>query len=337
MRVFKYRGGEFDRDLNSLSENTFWAPTRDALNDPCEGLFTQDNIDIQFNFINRVLVRENKESDAAFQAVKNSLDEVYKFVDKSGVYSLSETPLEELLWAHYGCSHTGFCVEYDLDKLIEYEKHDYQIINVKYKNSPQSVNVSDISKPDRLIAKMLGIKSKVWKYEKEIRVVTSIAGANSYDYRAVKAIYLGLRISDADKNRLMEALKGRGIKYFQIKLKSSSYKFSFTEIEDCFAGCNAYKYSIAPILEHAISPDYVNEKYAQYVSYLYKAAEIVRREPYCNEVQMVEFSPDKSDVSNPVIFVQYKRKENRYINHYLSLKEIDEQYVLIKDLDIEAI
>lgn len=337
MRVFKYRGGEFDRDLNSLSENFFWAPVRGALNDPCEGLFTRESIDIQFSCINRVLVRKNKDSDAAFQALNNSLYEVYKFVDKSGVYSLSETPLEELLWAHYGSSHTGFCIEYDLDKLIEDEKHDYKIINVKYKNAPQSVNVSDISKPERLLTKMLGIKSKVWKYEKEIRVVTSISGPNSYDYRAVKAIYLGLRISNDDKERLMKTLKGRGIKYFQIKLESSSYKFSFTEIEDCFAGCSAYKYSIAPILDCAISPDDVNEKYTRYVSYLYKAAEIVRREPYCNEVQMVEFSPDKSDINNPIIFVQYKRKENKYINHYLSLKEIDEQYVLIKDLDIEAI
>jgi hypothetical protein len=31
-----------------------------------------------------------------------------------------------------------------------------------------------------------------------------------------------------------EAMKGRGIKYFQMKLKSNSYEFEYTEIEDLF-------------------------------------------------------------------------------------------------------
>ena len=93
-----------------------------------------------------------------------------------------------------------------------------------------------------------------------------------------------------------------------------------------------YKYSIAPIADHAIAPEHANEKYKNYIEYLYKAAEIVRREPDCNEVEMVEFSTSKGDDENPVIFVQYKRKENRYINHYLSIQEIEEQYNEISDI-----
>ncbi len=339
MRVFKYRGGEFERDLKSLSEDFFWAPTRENLNDPCEGLFNQKSIDSQLNMILKVFSGNNENTSSALQEIKNSLKALFEFVDKSGIYSLSKTPLEELLWAHYGYSHTGFCIEYDLDKLVEYEKNDYFILNVRYKNVPQSINVHDInnSGQDKILNKMLGIKSKPWRYESEVRVVTSTSGKHNYDFRAVKAIYFGLRISEANKNMLMEVLQGRGIKYHQITLKPESYKFSFVQVNDIFPNSIKYKYSIAPIAKYAISPDYVSEKYKTYTDYLYKASEIVRREPDCNEVEMVEFSSSKGDINNPVIFVQYKRKENRHVNHYLSIKDIEEQYSKITDLGVNVI
>lgn len=339
MRVFKYRGGEFERDLETLSENYFWAPTRENLNDPCEGLFDDQSVNNQLDVIFKFLAKKDRNSATALENVKVSLKELFNFVDKSGVYSLSQTPLDELLWAHYACNHTGFCVEYDLDKLIEYEKNDYIYLDIKYKNSPQKISVSDFDTDgqNKILMKMLGIKSKAWSYEKEIRVITSNSGKHSYDYRAVKAIYFGLRMSDFDKNKLMDKLKGRGIQYHQILLKPKSYQFSFTSIEDPHKKSGKYKYSIAPIAEYAISPEYVNDKYKPYIEYLSKAAEIVRREPDCNKVEMVEFSASKGDISNPVIFVQYMRKENRYVNHFLSIKEIESQYQEITDIDEIAI
>jgi hypothetical protein len=339
VRVFKYRGGEFERDLDTLSENYFWAPTRKNLNDPCEGLFDDQSVNNQLDTIFKVFAGKDSNSANPLENVKVALNELFDFVDKSGVYSLSQTPLDELLWAHYAYNHTGFCVEYDLDKLIEYEKNDYIYLDIKYKNSPQKISVSDFDTEgqNKILMKMLGIKSKAWSYEKEVRVITSNSGKHSYDYRAVKAIYFGLRMSDSDKNKLMDKLKCRGIQYHQVILKPKSYKFSFTTIEDPHKKSGKYKYSIAPIAEHAITPEYVNDKYKPYVEYLSKAAEIVRREPDCNEVEMVEFSTSKGDISNPVIFVQYMRKENRYVNHYLSIQEIESQYEEITDIGEIAI
>lgn len=339
MRVFKYRGGEFERDIETISENYFWAPTRKNLNDPCEGLFDAQGVNAQLDLIFKTFAGKANSSTNELGNLKSALKDVFSLVDKSGIYSLSQTPLDELLWAHYGYNHTGFCVEYDLDKLIEYEKNDYVYLDIKYKNSPQTISVSDIDtgSQNKILIKMFGIKSKAWNYEKETRVITSSSGKHSYDYRAVKAIYCGLRMSDIDKNKLMDKLKGRGIQYHQIILKPKSYKFSSTTIEDPYKNANKYKYSIAPIAEYAIAPEYVNKEYKPYVEYLSKAAEIVRREPDCNEVEMVGFSASKGDISNPVIFVQYKRKENRYVNHYLSIQEIEDQYKEITDIGAIAI
>lgn len=335
MRLFKYRGGEFQRDLKSLEENYFWAPVRKNLNDPCEGLFDQEMIFEELSLIDQLLhgMSSDRKNDS-FNNLKASIQTVFDFVDKSGIYSLSQSPLEELLWAHYAASHTGFCIEYDLHELIKYEENDYTTINVNYEASPKSVKFEDITQHQNgiILQKMLGIKSKAWAYEAETRVVTSSSGAHSYDYRAVKAIYFGLRMKENEKQTLMTTLKGRGIRYFQVILKNNSYTFDVSETVDSYIDAPKYKYSIAPIGLNAITPEYVSEKYKPYIDYLYKAAEIVRREPDCNEVEMVEFSASKSTDQNPVIFVQYLRKENRWVNHYLTLKEIDEQYPLIDDI-----
>lgn len=337
MNVYKYRSGDkatFERDLFSLVENYFWASTRFELNDPCEGLFSQDMLDTQLNLIEKLFTKNNPKAAEAFIGVRKSLSEIIAFSGKSGIYSLSTTATDELLWAHYGNAHKGFCIEYDMDQLIDFTKIENHKVPVLYSSRPPKLDVSDISNInlDRMLQKLLGTKSKKWEYEKEVRVITSESGRQSYDYRAVKAVYFGLRMPEELQDRIMRELSGRGAKYHKMNM-ADDYRFFPLPLEDAYVDTPKYKYSIAPILDWAITPEHVNEKYKKFVDYLFKAAEIVRREPYCNAVEMVEFSAEKSSPEKPVIFVQYKRDENRYVNHYLTLLEIDEQYAQITDLE----
>jgi hypothetical protein len=333
MNVYKYRSGDsqtYERDLSALVNEYFWASTRFDLNDPCEGLVTKETLDYQLD----VIVKLFNMGEESFKKVKAAFDEVVKFSETSGIYSLSATPNDELLWAHYGNSHKGFCIEYCIDTLIDFTKLENHKISVKYSDKPPKLHISDVSKAnlERILQKLLGTKSKKWSYEKEIRIITSRSGKQYFDFRAVKGIYFGLRMPEKLQNRLMEELAGRGIKYYKMNMKND-YNFYPVPVEDRYLDSPKYKYSIAPITKWAISPEYVNEKYRQYIQYLYMAAEIVRREPYCNEVEMVAFSVDKGTPNKPVIFVQYKRGENRYTNHYLTLPEINAKYAQITDLE----
>ena len=137
MNVFKYRGGNFERDLKSISEDYFWAPSRHDLNDPFEGLFDDSFLNFQLDMILEILGNKKTE-DSNQESLKKSLSDLLAYVDICGIYSLSKTPLEELLWAHYGDSHKGFCLEYDLDKLIEFDLEDHRYFDVTYSNRPQS-------------------------------------------------------------------------------------------------------------------------------------------------------------------------------------------------------
>ena len=340
MRVFKYRTGDeatFNRDLHSLQNDFFWASTRDLLNDPFEGVFEMNQLDTQLEWLNKLVADHTPSTKESFNTVKKSITEVLSFVDKSGIFSLSKSPTEELLWAHYGWSHNGFCIEYDLEKLIEFDKNNHHCIEIKYSKVAPILKINDLIRekdPTKILQKMLGVKSIPWKYESEVRVVTTASGKQPYDYRAVKAIYFGARMQNKEKrDDIMKALAGRGIKYFQIETEGLSYKLTARPLTDLFAAAPRYKYSIAPIANGAITSDYLKPELQKYGDYLYKAAEIVRREPYCNQINYVDFSSTKSSKKSPVIFVQYQRADNQHIIHYLSISEIEAQYALITDLE----
>lgn len=339
MKVYKYRGGStyycendkrhkrfFDRDLESLKADYFWAPTRHTLNDPFECLF-KDKASPVFNNLKQLFPSKNTDE------LNIALESLLNFIDKSGIYSLSKTPLSELLWSHYAYSHTGFCVEYDLKTLNKYRHQNLTELNIQYNQQSPSIELQDIlaNSSDLISQKMFGYKSQSWSYEDEIRILTPEYGRVDYDYRAVTAIYFGLRMSEPDKNLVMQSLQGRNIKYYQITLKNESYELAHKPIEDLFLDAPQYKYDIAPISEYAI--DTYDKKFIKYHHYLLKAAEIVRRDPYCQSVDIVMFSTNKSTLENPVVLVVYEISPPFTYSHYLTLEEIDEQYKAINDLE----
>ena len=59
-----------------------------------------------------------KNTKEKFSNILVALEDLLSYNKKIGIYSLSKTFIDELLWAHYGNSHKGFCIEYDLDILL---------------------------------------------------------------------------------------------------------------------------------------------------------------------------------------------------------------------------
>lgn len=235
MRVFKYRGGDeksFKRDLLAIEKNYFWGSSFDQLNDPCETLVSAD----KFKSATRTLVNLlNKKAESELEKVHAALDSVINRGREIGIYSLSGIYNDELLWAHYANSHKGFCIEYDLDLLLEsYPTDKVYSFPVIYSTNPPEVGLSDVSEKSGLsiVKKLAGNKSRRWDYEKEYRIITEKSGEHSYNFRAVKAIYFGLRMLESWKVELISTLKGRGIEYYQIKQVPGRYLFEREIVPD---------------------------------------------------------------------------------------------------------
>ena len=224
MKVYKYRYG-LERDLKTLESMKLFAPTSDKLNDPCEGVFIDEIVSDKVNSLHPYF--------------KQGFKRFYEENKNIGIYSLSKTPIDELLWAYYANSHKGFCIEYDLEELLK-------INDLK---THFDVNYGDINKLnfgtafvnnsiEKLLKLILGNKSNVWRHEDEIRLLTESSGSKEISEEAITGIYFGLRMpecSDEDKvvsqNDIMFALKNKNIKFYKMYLESDSYQLNFNEIE----------------------------------------------------------------------------------------------------------
>ncbi|EPF79609.1 hypothetical protein GCM10025882_20180 [Acinetobacter gyllenbergii] len=334
MLVYKYRGGAFERDLKSLKNNEFWASNTKQLNDPCEGLITSSAYQQQINVLKDIFPQNKNNITLIEQCLKNIID---MKDSKLGIFSLSRRYDDELLWAHYADSHNGFCIEYDLERLLSNQNPRHRFFDVQYTNSIPNLDLSNIinqNDSDKLIRIMLGFKSQRWEYENELRIITENQGLTTYDFRAVKAIYFGLKTPKEDIELLMQALQGRKIKYFQMQLKPNSFELEAKQIKDKFPTSVKYKYSIAPISKLAVDPSTLKLEYQKFSPYLQKLAEIIRREPDCYEVDYIDISLSKSTLDNPIFFAQYRTQEDVFFTqtvHYTTY-EIDTEYDQIDDL-----
>lgn len=249
MRVFKYRGGDekiFKRDLLAIEKSYFWGSNFNQLNDPCETLISSDKFkSLTMTFVKLI----NKNSESELEKVHEALDNVINRGKEIGIYSLSATYNDELLWAHYANSHKGFCIEYDLDMLLEFYPTDkVYSFPIKYSKNPPEVGVSDVSDKEgiSIVKKLAGNKSKKWDYEKEYRIITDKSGEQAYNFRAVKAIYFGLRMSESWKEEMMDCLKGRGVKYYQMYQVEGKYQFERKDVPDINGNEITYLCQIPP-------------------------------------------------------------------------------------------
>ncbi len=237
MKVYKYRSGDketFKRDLDSLEENCFYASNFKKLNDPCETMVFSDKFNQQTGLFSKFLGANSKRE---LENVKNALTSLIDKRNDIGIYSLSKTYKDELLWAHYANSHFGFCIEYDLDILIDtYEIDKIYSLPVSYSNTPPQIGLSDVSKskndPLTIIKKIACNKSKRWESEEEHRLIIDRAGEQAYNFNAVKSIYFGLRMEEENKDAIMNRLQGRGINYYQMVQANKSYNFYAKPVND---------------------------------------------------------------------------------------------------------
>lgn len=281
MKGYKYRCN-LDRDIDTILQNRLYAPCCEELNDPAEMKFNDsDFLNFLDGFGNNEKVRTVSE---AYQYLKDFVK------NRCGIFSLCKDFCNELLWAYYANGHKGFCVEYDIDRIKQtynyvMDKQQVFCVDVEYKNEYPIFKreyISQIDWTDGLKC-ILGTKSKSWEREEEVRLVFSKSGFAEIDYRTITGIYFGVRMPEKDKLNIMEQLKGRGIKYYQMKFKNDTYLMDYTIIEDKYNGVPKYIANNLPYENVAsIATKENEEKYRHLIN---KALEVVSREPCIKEIR----------------------------------------------------
>ena len=221
MKLYKYRADIY-RDLLTLVNNQIYAPTAHNLNDPAETIVNDSKMYEVFNLIEKSGLPINIAKDNYAKIIAQARTEL-------GIFSLSKTVFNELLWAYYTNGHRGFCIEYNLEELEKSlpKEQLHGIFSVQYKNEIPEFSIKSIANylenDEQFVKCLIATKSMAWEREEEIRITLYSSGLFEISPESVTGIYFGLRMSESDKELIKKTLKGRNIKYYQMKLKPNSY------------------------------------------------------------------------------------------------------------------
>lgn len=183
--------------------------------------------------LNRQLGIKDNNFEKAFQLLFN-------MQVLTGVFSLSTKWNNQELWAHYAKENSGYCIEYDIEKAFKdkiIKRSDLYKVEYKSRKNNDIMLVAlelfiyvlmygDLAKnlkaTSEITKRIVAVKHPDWKQQCEWRLVGS---ANAKIILPIKAIYLGARIAETNKRKVLKRFKNSNIDIYQLKIGlGNSYK-----------------------------------------------------------------------------------------------------------------
>jgi hypothetical protein len=150
---------------------------------------------------------------------------------ESSLFCVAEHGDDILMFAHYGDSHCGCCLEFDCckDPFLKY------VAKVTYQSDYPALNYFRLHGNDSEMSKRLFLtKASQWNYEKEWRVLRYKTPAGTYDFspECLTGIIFGTEMSDADKKKVYGwvAKRAKPVKFFQAEVSRTSFALNINPI-----------------------------------------------------------------------------------------------------------
>lgn len=135
-----------------------------------------------------------------------------------------------LMWSHYANSHKGFCVRYEFteDMFVEFEPTNKGVLKFIHPVNYCDINMSLSKVPT--MKEGIFTKSQVWEYENEVRLLylNLEKGEDDKDFptlgckKAIKEVYLGVKCSDYDRQRMEAALRNLDVKLYRMQIDENN-------------------------------------------------------------------------------------------------------------------
>jgi hypothetical protein len=246
--VYKYRDWKNDFHNRILLNNEIYLSSPNDFNDPFDcrvtenyNLFTPEE---EKKYINELLISGFPKTEAQgldFRMVVKGVEDLIKDKEKLqetielerryyqdhcyAIFSCSKIWNNILMWSHYANHHTGFCVGFYKDKLLN-SGFFGKAGDVIYRTDFPEIKPRVAKKDDQLMINSFletHSKARIWNYEKEFRFMTNhFPNELSSAERTVtipdhyfSEVILGVNISEGDRNEIIEICNEKGLKVYQ--------------------------------------------------------------------------------------------------------------------------
>lgn len=233
MKLYKYRSANnLERDLNTFGQNNFYASAVNELNDNKELRFNHDKIDDVLDVL-RKAYHGSTICDSIENVKKSALD-LFNTVNHCGVFSLSDSCTLGNMWALYASNRSGYCLEFDSKLLMQIVSDPINeqryLFKVNYSREIPNIDISDISKKDQILVKMLATKHENWDKEQEYRIVTDKPGLQPFIPSALTGIVFGTATDEELKKQVVDKFEGRNLDIYRVVNDENSYDYHLSHI-----------------------------------------------------------------------------------------------------------
>lgn len=248
-----YKYGCFNKYTQQLfTTGKVYFASPDSFNDPfeCDPVLSTHNLsrDKYREFLIRK-AKENGENSAGAKAkaahiMKAGLidqpgtlskirQEMKDYYNRAGIYCLSETHDDILMWSHYADNHRGYCIQFEANsRTIVFGAAQKVIYSASYP-------VADLLEEDNVERLELALLTKYegWSYEKEWRIIhlshdenRPAWGLKDYPVNLMKKVILGARMAEDHKQSIESWIGQRReqVLLMQAQLHPSRYALEFT-------------------------------------------------------------------------------------------------------------
>lgn len=249
--TYKFRIWSNQNHQKILSKQELWIPSPSTFNDPFDcrinvayHLMAKDE-KLAREFFTRLVSKNPKsfppeqKEQYIEQALKDAhfkddewLDDHNETTIKQsheilGVYCLSPTYNNAMMWSHYADGHRGFCVGFDMEKLCPYfSGGGFVTYSDKYPI------ISPIEEEDKKYFMPLVLKSDHWDYEVEYRLLKMgvVNQAIPIDKSIIKEVVLGCLMEKEHKKEIIELVSSQlpHVKILQAKKQRDTFDITFS-------------------------------------------------------------------------------------------------------------
>jgi hypothetical protein len=190
-----------DREISAIKKPYIWCETFNNLNDRMEGFYRTSSV-----------LRKQTDYSKILRLIADNKIAV-------GIAALSDTKENELMWAHYADHYAGICIEYRASRLLHSLPDDADLVRMAYDDLPPRITSRDLNYPENAARKIFSQKKFSWAYEREWRILAPAGEVRISGKDVVQSIYIGSRVSDTNKEKIVRTFKGSVIRLYEMNVK----------------------------------------------------------------------------------------------------------------------